>query len=360
MLFQSSCQVFVGQTILPPVTVAVLNYNGLATLPSTLQALQKMDYPEYKVLVLDNQSTDGSREWLIDYAAQDPDRLKLLLLDKNSGAAGGRQTLLEQAASDYVLLLDNDIIVEPDTLLRLVQVMEAVPQAAAVHPEICDPSDPTVHHYNGGWLNFLGVFISRQPPDPRQPRPEYEVFATVPAGALLVDRRTALHVGGFDPDFFFNMEDGDFTSRLTLAGLLCLNVPGARVQHNSRPRRASKVYLQVRNRLFFMTKLYSLRTLLLAAPALLVFELFQAVFLLFKGCGRDYLRGCLAFLASLPQALKKRRRFMPHKRLRDRDWLSSGEMYAPPALVKSRLTRLILKSWSSFFGLYWKLIRRWC
>jgi GT2 family glycosyltransferase len=344
----------------PRVTVGVINYNGKDHLPDTLACALKSAYPDYHIVVVDNGSTDGSREWLRRWLEDKSADAQVIFLDENIGSAGARQRILEEASDPYVFFLDNDILVEPQTLLVLVEKMVSHPGAAACHPDILDPHDPLVYHYNGGWMNYLGVYISRPAPIPGELRPEVESLAVASGGALLVSRSAALDVGGFDPDYFFNMEDGDFTARLSLAGYACLNVPAARVRHRSRPRSASKVYFQVRNRLYFMTKLYSLRTLLLSLPMLLLFELSQAGMLTALGRGREYLRGSRDFLRHLPKLLRKRRAFQRRRRVRDRDWLATGEMYLPPTLFRHPLARKFGKLYSRFYDTYWRLIRPLC
>jgi GT2 family glycosyltransferase len=345
---------------LPHVTVGVINFNGLGTLPGTLASLLALDYPSYDIRVVDNGSTDGSREWLLGWLNEHTPLADGIFYEENRGASAARQALLENSQAPYVFFVDNDILVERGALSSLVEVLGSGVEAAACHPEICDDNDPSVYHYNGGWMNYLGVYLSRPCPKDGEVRPEYEPFAVTSSGALLVDRCLALSLGGFDRDFFFNMEDGDFTARLTLAGYACLNVPGARVYHCSRPRHKSKVYFQVRNRLFFMLKLYSWRTLLLAAPALFFFELSQAALLVLQGAGRPYLQANLDFLSQLPAVLEKRRRFQHFRRVRDRDWLASGEMYLPPSLFKKAWLRRLANLYSRTFDLYWHLVKPLC
>jgi GT2 family glycosyltransferase len=344
----------------PGVTVGVINYNGMAHLPETLDYVLKTAYPDYQILVVDNGSTDGSREWLQRWLKETSIEARVIFLDQNIGSAGARQRIIEESTGPYVFFLDNDILVEPETLSVLVEKISSVVGAAASHPEIIDPLDPFVYHYNGGWMNYLGVYISRPKPCPGKARPEYESFPVISGGALLVSRPVALEIGGFDPDFFFNMEDGDFTARLSLAGYRCLNVPAARVRHRSRPRGASKVYFQVRNRLFFMTKLYSLRTLLLSLPMLLLFEISQAGMLFALGRGREYLRGSLDYWRHLPALLRKRWAYQKKRRVRDRDWLAAGEMYTPPSLIRSPAARMLIRFYSRFYDAYWRLICPLC
>ena len=342
------------------VTIGIVNYNGKDDLPQTLDALQTLHYPVHEIIVVDNNSTDGSREWLQEQHSINP-TVRCIALSENLGPAGGRNVIIQQATTDYIFTMDNDITLEPDTLDHLMHVLTSTSQVGVCHPEFQDDSDPGVHHYNGGWIHYLCTLIAREMPDSNHIRPFYEQFDVIGGAALLMRRQVVLEIGGFDPDYFFNWEDGDFTARLTLAGYKCLNVPNAIVHHRSKPRGTSKVFYQVRNRWYFILKLYSWRTLVLIAPMLLLFELLQAAFLLKKGAFRDYWRGSLAAIKDIPIIMAKRREFQKLKKIRDREWLRSGKMYVPPQL--NQQNAMLDKLQRAFYRLcdfYWRLVGPLC
>lgn len=335
--------------------VGIVNYNGKDRLSETILAIKALDHPNIQIVVADNLSTDGSREWL---EKTFPD-VVCLRLDVNCGPAGARNAILQAFKARYLLLLDNDITVNRDSLPHLLKVMDAHPEVAICHPEICDPHDDYAYHYNGGWLHYLGAYISRE--KPTGDRPPYEVFDIVSGAALLVRREAAMDIGGFDEDYFFNWEDGDFAQRLTLAGYLCVNVPSATVLHRCKARGTSKAYYMVRNRWFLILKLYDWKTLALISPALIVFEVAQALLLLVKGTFVDYCRANRDVLLALPDILEKRYTCQKMKQKRDRDWLRSGTMYISQSVVTS-------KSPLSIFGIlifkafdwYWLVVSRFC
>lgn len=338
------------------VTIGIVNYNGLTTIPRTLESIQKLNYSNFEVIVADNLSTDGSRDWIeINYPW-----VNCLCLEENRGPAGGRNAILQAATSDYILFLDNDISLEPDTLTHLLQVMKTVPGIGICHPEICDPNDPYCFHYNGGWIHYLGALISRD--NDRGERPEYEIFDVVSGAAMLVDAKAAQAVGGFDEDYFFNWEDGDFAMRLTLSGYLCANVPRAIVNHLGKPRGTSKAFYMIRNRWLFMLKLYAWRTLFFCLPILLLFEVAQFLLLLVKGEWQQYWKANWNVVQRLPQILEKRRQFRSLKLKRDRDWLRSGEIYIPSSVVKSKSLFSQVKEILSqgFIAPYWRLVSWFC
>jgi GT2 family glycosyltransferase len=331
------------------VTVGIINYNGLEVLPETIEAVKRLRYPVREIVVVDNNSTDGSREWL---QRNHPD-VRCVSLSRNIGLPGARNVALSETKTEYILLMDNDICVEPDTLTRLMEVLDAVPGVGACHPEMTDPNDPEVYHYNGGFIHYLCALVPRRKPAAEERRPQYERFDITAGAALLMRKNLALRVGGFDADYFFNWEDGDFTVRLTLAGYKVLNVPAATVRHRSKPRGTSKVFYQVRNRWYFILKLYSLPTILYSLPMLLCFEIAQAGLLMLKGVGREYVRGNLAVLADLRWILRKRRAFQRLKKLPDAAWLTSGPMYVTLGRSSGRLLAAAQQLLFSVFSLYW-------
>ena len=336
------------------VTIGVVNYNGRNVLPDTLQSIRELDFPVSEVIIVDNGSTDGSTEWIKEnYPA-----FRCIELGENCGPTVARNVILREARTDLMFTMDNDISLEKDSVGRLVEVMKKVPHAAACHPELRDESDPNVSHYNGGWIHYLCAYVpnSAEP----GPRPEYEVFDTVSGAALMIDRNAALRIGGFDEDYFFNWEDGDFTARLTLAGYLCLNVPEAVVHHRIKPRGTSRVFYQVRNRWFFILKLFSWRTILLSAPMLFFYEISQALFIILKGGLKDYIKGNVAAIIMLPRTLEKRRAFQKVKVKRDREWLRGGDIYIPSNLLKGDMAIFFKKVYCGFFDVYWNAISRFC
>ena len=336
------------------ITIGVINYNGMKRLPETLEAISHLDYPDVEVLVVDNGSTDGSSEW----GEKEYPQFKFLMIGKNLGLPGARNLILEQADSEFVFVMDNDIVLEPDVFTRLVTVMEKCPEAALCHPEITDANDPHVYHYNGGWIHYLCAFISRPKPEPEEKRPEWGQFDVTSGGALLIRREIAEELGRFDADYFFNWEDGDFAARANLAGYSCLNVPQAIVHHRSNPRGTSKVFYQTRNRWYFILKLYSWKTIIFISPALFLFEISLAVLLLLKGSFFDYIKGNIAVLSDFSQIMKKRKAFRRLKVVKDKDWLRSGSMYVPEGIARNKLLKALAESFYKLLDVYWMLIRK--
>src|SRR5690349_7764477 len=138
---------------LPRVAAVVVNYNGKEVTLQAVQSLRQMTYPAFDLVVLDNASTDGSPEAI---AAAFPD-LRQIRVEVNRGSSSGYAAGFRWAFEngyDYVLLLNNDIEVQPDLLDRLVEVAESDPKIGCVGPKCYFHGDRQRLWSAGGTLRF--------------------------------------------------------------------------------------------------------------------------------------------------------------------------------------------------------------
>lgn len=334
-----------------PVTIVIVNYNSGENIRETLSSIGRLNYPDVKVIVVDNNSIDNSP----DIIKREFPSVKLVSLGKNAGSAAARNIGIRDSLSELVFLLDDDITVHPECLKRLCNIKEKLPLSGALHPTIIDKDDPDKPQlYNGGYIHYLCAFI---PGPSRQTGQEYEIFDTVSGGALLIDKTITDRVGNFDADYFFNWEDGDFTFRLTVSGYPCVNVRDAHVYHTIKARGKSKVFYQVRNRWYFILKIYSWKTLIICLPAFIVYEISQAIFLLARGAFCDYIRGTLHAIIDLNKTLRKRKCVQALKTLSDRNTLRAGELYVPEKLLGHKVFRKIRDIYVLAFKLYWDAVK---
>ena len=91
----------------PKISVVMLNYNGLNYLKKTMPPILKLDYPNYEFIIVDNGSTDGSKEFIKKFR-----KIRLIENHKNLGYSKGKNIGVKHAKGDYVLLLDNDILIK--------------------------------------------------------------------------------------------------------------------------------------------------------------------------------------------------------------------------------------------------------
>src|SRR5260370_29162976 len=94
------------------ISVVVVNWNGKALLSDCLASLRSQTFPDFEVIVVDNGSTDGSSQFV---RAAFPD-FKLIQLSENHGFAGGNNAGIRQARGEWIALINNDAVAEPDCL----------------------------------------------------------------------------------------------------------------------------------------------------------------------------------------------------------------------------------------------------
>ena len=238
---------------LPCVSILILNYNGLRWLPICLSSAAKTDYPNLKIYLVDNGSTDGS----VDYVRKNFPWIKVILNKKNLGFAEGFNRAIKQVDADYIALLNTDTeVLNPNWIRHLIDVALSDPKIAAVACKMVSMEDHSRLDSVGGmgipfWRGF--VDIGKAELDQGQYDHEsFEPFAFC-GGAVLIKWDIFIKSGGFDEKFFLFLEDGDLSWRLRLFGYRVAFSSNAKVAHyysgsfKSKATDARKLYLCHRN-----------------------------------------------------------------------------------------------------------------
>jgi len=353
---------------LGPISAVVCNYNGRGHLPPCLAALRLSSRKLAEVIVVDNASTDDSVELL----ARDFREARVVQMPTNDGPCVARNRGLEEAKSEWVLLVDNDAVLAPDAIAKLERAALARPDAVVIQPRSVVASDPGVVHYDGGSLHYCGLFSLRnfyEPVGTAEGEGVVEVDGCVSV-VLLVKRSVLVEFGGFDPSYFILFEDLDLSMRLRMAGHVILSVEDAICQHRAGtpgisfrgkvgyPQR--RAFLHSRNRWIYLFKCLSWRTLFLASPALLLYELVWALFTLVSGTFTGYLRGKWAVLTTLRRTLRARRPIQSRRRRSDRELLVGGPLTIAPQLDSGGLKGLVLAVLNALLTIWWRVIRGAC
>jgi GT2 family glycosyltransferase len=217
----------------PPLVVAVvLSWNRRDDTLACLRSLRGVGYSPVRVVVVDNGSTDGSADAV---AAEFPDA-ELVRNDVNRGYAGGMNDGIGRAldlGADHVLLMNNDVEVDPGFVSQLVDEAGRAPDAAALSPVIVFADRPDLVWYAGAPFDPERGYNGRIT-GYRKPVGQFrEVIETQRAAgtALLIPRGAIERVGVFDEGLFAYSEDTDWSLRARAAGYRLLVVPAARVRH---------------------------------------------------------------------------------------------------------------------------------
>jgi GT2 family glycosyltransferase len=209
----------------PSVTVIVLNYNGEGHLKACLPSLEALDYPDVRVMVADNGSSDGSLAYV---AARHP-RVRVAPMGANLGFSKAYNRAVPQTESDYVVLLNNDTRVAPTWLAELVDAAERHRVAAAASAIV--DWDGSRIDFVGGLPTAIGHSWQIDYGEPAgKAYPERRLLFGC-GGSVLIRRDAYLEAGGFDEDFFAYFEDVDLGWRMNLLGHATVFAPKAVTYH---------------------------------------------------------------------------------------------------------------------------------
>lgn len=315
------------------VLAVIVCRNGLGTLPDCLMALGRQTYPTLSVVAVDEGSTDGSRDVLLETLGED----RVLAGVRGGGSAGALRTIRDLPAvdvADYVLLLHDDTILEPDAVARMVEAAEGiqgVERVGIVGPKVVDADDPRLLREIGGSTDLLGSpYTVLQPGEIDQGQYDrlVEVLA-VSDVAMLISGDALRRTGPFDARLEGHQDDLDFCWRARLAGFRVLMAPAAVARHHgvsSQDVRSGREllrgprYFAERAALVTVLKNSALRSLLLLLPLYVVFTLFRLATLAITRRFEDAIEVLAAIgwnLAHLPGTLRGRLRAQSLRVVRD-------------------------------------------
>ncbi|MEA2347919.1 MAG: hypothetical protein QOG62_1706 [Thermoleophilaceae bacterium] len=208
-----------------------------------------------QTIVVDNGSADGS---CARVKADDPDAL-LIEFPDNRGFATAVEEGRRRADGEWILLLNNDAVIEPDAAARLLAVATSAADIGSVAAQMLFARTPPKINSAGLEVDTLGVAYDRLlglDPEPTDLEP-LEVFGAS-GGAALYRQSMLDQIGGFDESFFAFVEDADVAWRARMAGWRCLYVPSALVHHHhsatARHGSPLKHYHVGRNRIRLLAK----------------------------------------------------------------------------------------------------------
>jgi hypothetical protein len=238
---------------LPRVTIIILNWNGISDTLECLGSVTELEYPERQVIVVDNGSTDGSPSRIRERYPS----VTLLQTGKNLGFTGGNNLGMRKAlemGTDYLWLLNNDTVLERDTLKNLVEVTRKSSEVWLASPTIFFHDAPEQVQFRGSYIDWKKKRIVKL--EDEESFPGHGENVSLWGTALLIKRTAVERVGYLNDKYFAYHEDEEYSMRVARAGYRAIVVPEARIFHkNSRSTGSNdapmQVFLRSRN-LFFL------------------------------------------------------------------------------------------------------------
>lgn len=298
-------------------SIIIVTWNALEHLKNFLPSVTKTDYPDFEIIIADNASDDGSKEWIKSMYPE----IKIASFDGNYGYCGGNNRAVPFAEKEILVFLNNDVKVSPDWLHGLNEVFSDSDIAAA-QTKIRSSEHPDHFEYAGaagGYLDKYGFPFCRGrifneiEKDEGQYDDKIDIFWASGA-ALAVKKDEFIEQNGFDEDFEFHMEEIDLCWRLQNRGHRIGYAPNSVVYHlggGSLPMGSPrKVFYNFRNSLFMLWKNYSSVNLRKRFLLRIVLDIVAAWKALFEGKPKEWVavaKAHLHFLKNIGKLSQKRK-----------------------------------------------------
>jgi GT2 family glycosyltransferase len=200
----------------PKVSVVVCSLNGSATIRDTLEGLQKLDYPEYEVIVVNDGSTDRTPDIASEYPVK-------LISTENRGLSNARNTGMEAAQGEIVAYIDDDAYPDPDWLRYLALTFIRNDYVGVGGPNLAPPGD-----------GEIADCVANAPGGPVQVLLTDTVAEHIPGCNMAFRKEALLAIGGFDPRYRAAGDDVDLCWRLQERGGVIGFCASAMVWHHRR------------------------------------------------------------------------------------------------------------------------------
>lgn len=287
----------------PKASILIVAWNSGDDLARCMAALEVQSLRDFEVILLDNGSTDGAVEQLV----QRP-WLTCLRSDRNLGFAAGNNRAAQGASAQYLVTLNPDAFPDPDWLEMLVAAAERHPEAGSIGSTQVLDADPEIYDGAGDPYTVFGAAWRGGKGRPARPVAEGEVFGVCAAAALY--RREAFEaLGGFEERFFCYYEDVDLAVRLRLAGWTVIQTPAARVRHVGSGSAPSEFVLRhaTRNRIWTVVRGLPGWIVWVGTPLAMAFALAAAVTGAPRGEARARLSALGEAVHGLGETLRERK-----------------------------------------------------
>ncbi|MBK7105841.1 MAG: glycosyltransferase family 2 protein [Ignavibacteriae bacterium] len=249
----------------PKITIIILNWNGLNDTLECLESLKKIDYENYEIIVVDNNSSGNDVEIIEEKFGACIK--KIIVSSENIGFSGGNNLGIKYAlenGADFILLLNNDTIVESDFLVNLSDTLNKYENIGISAPLINYFDKKSIVWTVGGKISKIrgsGFAYSNENENQIEKKNREVTFAS--GCCLLIKKEVFEKIGMLDEKFFLYVEDTDFCFRTIKAGFKIIINPNSKIYHkvgNSTSMNLKQIplYYETRNRLYFAKKNFNI------------------------------------------------------------------------------------------------------
>lgn len=332
------------------VSVVVVAYGDSPWLPDCVDSILSSRGVDADVVLVDNGGTDGRVEQLSRRVG-----VTVLRPSTNVGFADGCNRGAVAAKGETLALVNPDVVLEPDCLAELAAVarepgvgLATASLRLADEPDLINSVGNPVHYVGLAWAGSHGEHAERH---------SRRAAVASASGACLALRRSLWReLGGFEPAYFAYHEDVELSLRCWQQGLSIEYVPEAVARHFYEfSRNDLKQYLLERNRWLTLLTVYSTRTLVLLAPALVLVELLMLALAARQRWLRAKLRGYSWLVRNWSLVRRRRAHVQAARRRPDREFIDQLSARLAPTNIAAVPG---LPAVNAVLAGYWAVVRR--
>jgi GT2 family glycosyltransferase len=266
----------------PLVSIIVLNYNAGKLLHNCIESLQKLDYDNIEIIVVDNISTDNSQ----NECKEKFSNIKLIQNNENIGYCGGNNVGIKQAKGEFILVLNPDTIVESNLISEILTAYRKNGDGL-YQPKILSLDNKEILQSTGNMIHIFGFGFARDKGKSDNTKSnEIDSIGYASGTCLFSSRKIFEKLGFFDEFLFLYHDDLDLGWRAKQRGIKSYFVPNTAIYHAesySLKWSKKKFYWLERNRKYCLKTHYSKETLKKIKSSLWYTEILVWLFYLSKG-----------------------------------------------------------------------------
>lgn len=308
----------------PLISVIIPNYNGKHHLEECFTSLEEMGFDNYEVILVDNDSSDGSTE----FTSSTFPEVNILSLKKNYGFAEGCNLGAKESKGEFIAFLNNDTRVDSKWLEELIKASKKYGEDHIYSSKVLFYDPPHQINTIGGIITPMGSGL-----DMGFAKDDTDNYNTVrfvgsPSGcSMLLKKSTFMEMGGFDKDYFAYLEDVDFGWRCWLKGHKTYYIPQSVVYHKygstgGKIDTPFRVYNVQKNRLFNILKNFSSLNVMLGLLISLGFDIIRITMFIIHGnfdLIKAVLKGNITFIKKISKTRSKRKKIQKERVISDNE-----------------------------------------
>jgi GT2 family glycosyltransferase len=371
--------------IYPNISIIIVNWNNAKDTIKCLESVYQLNYPNYNVILIDNNSKDGSLEKIKKYSfnnlkiksnsfdnrnskdnfikileyneeevnyklkneiiKEDINHDKKLIIIKNKKNHGytegnniGIRFAIKQIIPDYLLLLNNDTVVDKDLLKYMVLISEEDEKIAIIQPKLLLYNDPILINSTGNKMDIFGTTRPRgvyEQDHGQYDQFRYEGFFYASGACILISKSLIFEFNEnelFDPILFAYHEDVDLSFTARILGFKIAYCPDAICYHKvgaSPKNYYTKYYWEKRNNYRVLLKNYSLRYLIFILPSTIFLDFLSTIFSTLYKLKIVYIKIFINSLSwnikNISDTLKKRQFIQSKRKINDKELMKYME-----------------------------------